>query len=107
MVAKRNELSDGQWDKIASPLPGKAGDPGRTGADNRIFINGCLWVLRSGAHWCDPAHRCSGDVCLLLDPLEIVLARVADPLEFGLHLPAAFGDEAGGGAFLAYLSESP
>lgn len=33
MVAKRYELSDGQWDKIASLLPGKAGDPGRTGAD--------------------------------------------------------------------------
>jgi len=25
-------------------LPGKAGDPGRTGADNRLFVNGCLWV---------------------------------------------------------------
>ena len=57
MAAKRYELSDGQWDRIASLLPGKAGDPGRTGTDNRVFINGCLWVLRSGAHWRDLPER--------------------------------------------------
>lgn len=31
MGIKRYELSDGQWAKIALLLPGKAGDPGRTG----------------------------------------------------------------------------
>ncbi|KAB1083518.1 transposase [Neorhizobium galegae] len=44
-------MSDAQWAKIASLLPDKAGDPGRTGSDNQLFMNGCLWVLRSGAHW--------------------------------------------------------
>lgn len=57
MAAKRYELSDEQWSKIASLLPGKAGDPGRTASDNRVFINGCLWVLRSGAHWRDLPER--------------------------------------------------
>lgn len=57
MGVKRYELSDVQWAKIASLLPGKAGDPGRTGSDNRLFINGCLWVLRSGAHWRDLPER--------------------------------------------------
>ena len=48
---KRYELSETQWTRIAPMLPGKAGDPGRTAADNRLFVNGVLWVLRSGAFW--------------------------------------------------------
>ena len=51
MGVKRYEVSEAQWSRIALLLPGKAGDPGRTGSDNRLFVNGCLWVLRSGAHW--------------------------------------------------------
>lgn len=57
MAIKRYELSDVQWAKVAPLLPGKAGDPGRTGSDNRLFANGCLWVLRSGSHWCDLPER--------------------------------------------------
>lgn len=57
MGIKRYELTDAQWAKVAPLLPGKAGDPGRTGSDNRLFVNGCLWVLRSGAHWCDLPER--------------------------------------------------
>lgn len=52
-MAKRYELTNAQWERIAALLPGKAGDPGRTAADNRLFVNGVLWVLRSGAHWHD------------------------------------------------------
>ncbi|WP_375142270.1 transposase [Bradyrhizobium sp. CCGB12] len=29
----------------------------RSAAENRPFVNGCLWVLRSGAHWCDLPER--------------------------------------------------
>ncbi len=36
---------------------GQASAPGRTGADNRLFVNGCLWVFRSGAHWRDLPER--------------------------------------------------
>lgn len=56
-MAKRYELSDEQWDKIQQLLPGKASDPGRTGSDNRIFVNGVLWILRSGARWQDLPER--------------------------------------------------
>ena len=57
MAIKRYELSEAQWAKIASLLPGKISDPGRSGSDSRLFINGCLWVLRSGAHWRDLPDR--------------------------------------------------
>jgi transposase len=56
-MVKRYELSDAQWARIADLLPGKPGDPGRTGTDNRQFVNGVLWVLRSGAHWQDLPER--------------------------------------------------
>src|SRR5512144_2635035 len=47
-MVKRYELSDAQWRRIEGLLPGKLGDPGRTAEDNRLFVNGVLWVLRSG-----------------------------------------------------------
>ncbi|NRP21543.1 hypothetical protein LPJGGPFB_04802 [Ensifer adhaerens] len=50
MAIRRYELSDAQWLQIASLFPGKIGDSGRSSSDNRLFIDGCLWVLRSGAH---------------------------------------------------------
>lgn len=46
---KRYELTQAQWERIAPMLPGKEADPGRTGGDNRLFVNGCLWVLRSSS----------------------------------------------------------
>ena len=52
-MAKRYELTTTQWECIHSLLPGKVGDPGRSGVDNRVFVNGVLWVLRSGARWSD------------------------------------------------------
>lgn len=57
MSVKRYELNEVQWGRIAALLPGKASDPGRTAADNRLFVNGVLWVLRSGAHWQDLPER--------------------------------------------------
>ena len=53
----RYELSEAQWLKIESLLPGKAGDPGRSGKDNHLFVNAVLWVLRSGAAWPDLPER--------------------------------------------------
>jgi len=62
MIKKRGiaryELSTEQWEKIKNLLPGKAGDRGRTAADNRNFVNAVLWILRSGARWSDmPEER--------------------------------------------------
>lgn len=56
-MVSRYEMSDQQWRRIEGLLPGKAGDPGRTGRDNQLFVNGVLWVLRSGAPWHDLPER--------------------------------------------------
>ena len=53
----RYELSDQQWERIKEGLPGKVGDRGRSGTDNRRFVNGVLWILRSGARWVDLPER--------------------------------------------------
>ena len=53
----RYELSDVQWERIKDLLPGRLESVGRTAADNRVFVNGVLWVLRSGALWHDLPER--------------------------------------------------
>ncbi len=49
----RNVLSDAQWQRMAPLLPGKPGDPGRSGADNRLFLEAVFWVVRTGSPWRD------------------------------------------------------
>lgn len=46
-------LNDAQWERVAPLLPGKAGDPGRTAVDNRLFLEAVLWIARVGAPWRD------------------------------------------------------
>ena len=50
----RRTLTDAQWTRIAPLVPGKKGDRGRSGADNRLFINACLWLARGATPWRDP-----------------------------------------------------
>lgn len=49
----RRYLSDVQWLRIERLLPGKAGDPGTTADDNRLFVDAVLWIVRTGAPWRD------------------------------------------------------
>ncbi len=49
----RTLLSDAQWDRIKDLVPGKESDRGVTGRDNRVFVEGVLWVARTGAPWRD------------------------------------------------------
>jgi len=49
----RRGLSDAQWQRIKRRIPGKEGDRGRSGADNRLFVDAVLWVLRTGSPWRD------------------------------------------------------
>jgi hypothetical protein len=47
MAPSRYELSEAQWERIRDFLPGRREHVGRTAADNRVFVNGVLRVLRS------------------------------------------------------------
>jgi transposase len=49
----RSVLSNVQWERVAPLLPGKVGDPGRSGADNRRFLEAVLWIARTGSPWRD------------------------------------------------------
>jgi len=46
---RRHDISDRVWEL----LPGRAGSWGGCAQDNRLFINGVFWILRTGAPWRD------------------------------------------------------
>jgi putative transposase len=48
MSGVRLVLQDHQWERMAPHLPGKVGDPGRSGADNRMFLEAVLRLARTG-----------------------------------------------------------
>ena len=56
-MVRRHELTEAQWEAIRDRLPGKATDPGRTAADNRLFVNAVLFVAKTGVPWADLPER--------------------------------------------------
>lgn len=56
-MSQRHALTDDQWSRIKDLLPGKQGDPGRTAADNRLFVDAILFVARTGIPWRDLPER--------------------------------------------------
>src|SRR5258707_1715826 len=46
-------LSDAQWAKMEPLCLGKPGDPGRSGKNNRLFVEAVLWIARTGSPWRD------------------------------------------------------
>jgi len=56
-MKRRHELSDEQWVRIEPLLPGRKADPGRTGKNNRLFVDAVLWIAKTGAPWRDLPER--------------------------------------------------
>ncbi len=59
MSRRTDLLTDEQWEKILPLLPKTEaiGKRGRPRADDRIVVEGILWVLRTGARWKDLPER--------------------------------------------------
>ncbi len=81
-MARRHELSDVQWNAIKDLIPGKKSDPGRTGRNNRLFINAVLFVLKTGI----PLGRSAWSIWKIQLGLETVRSLVCSR-RLGAALP--------------------
>jgi transposase len=52
-VVDRLVLSDAAWERMAPLIIGRPGQKGSTGRDNRMFVEGVLWIVRTGSPWRD------------------------------------------------------
>ena len=50
---RRHDISDRVWEILEPHLPGREGLWGGRAKDNRVFLNGVFWILRTGAPWRD------------------------------------------------------
>ena len=67
---ERYDLTDEQWKQIQPLLPPeKTGKKGRLRKDNRLMLNGMLWMNHSGAQWRQISER--------YGPWQSVYARFA------------------------------
>ena len=53
MSEDRFVITDRQWALMEEHCLGKKTDPGRTGSDGRVFLEGVLWIARTGSPWRD------------------------------------------------------
>lgn len=52
-MMERLVLSDAAWERMARLIIGRPDQKGSTGRDNRIFVEGVLWIVRTGSPWRD------------------------------------------------------
>ena len=50
-VKERLVLSDVQWERISGLIIGRPDQKGSTGRNNRMFVEGVLWIIRTGSPW--------------------------------------------------------
>ncbi|MDB5368924.1 MAG: transposase [Roseomonas sp.] len=52
-VLDRLVLSDAAWERMAPLIIGRPDQKGSTGRENRMFVEGVLWIMRTGSPWHD------------------------------------------------------
>lgn len=83
------DLTEGQWERIQPLLPPeKTGKKGRPRKDNRMMLNGMLWMNHSGAQWRQLPKR--------YGPWQSVYARFAKWCSDGIweHVFSALNQDA-------------
>ena len=51
-MIRRYEINNKEWEKIKEMFPPeRTGKRGRPAKNNRIMLNGMLWIARTGAQW--------------------------------------------------------
>ena len=63
----RYVLTDAQWAKMEPHCRGKKSDPGRSGANNRRFVEAVLWIARTGSPWRDLSQHPRRAIPLQID----------------------------------------
>ncbi len=46
-------LSDAAWERMVPLIIGRPDQKGWIGRDNRMFVEGVLWIVRTGSPWRD------------------------------------------------------
>jgi len=90
-VLPRHAISDEDFERIKGLLPGKAGDPGVTARDDRLFIDAVLGIAKTSAAWRDLPERFGNGNSVWKRSLQPPGAR--GPL--GEDLPAPAGPRPG------------
>lgn len=52
-VMDRLVLSDASWERLSGLIIGRPDQKGSTGRNNRMFVEGVLWIVRTGSPWRD------------------------------------------------------
>ena len=53
----RHDICDADWDRIKDLLPGRSGQHGGVGNDNRLFVDAIRYLAETGVAWADlPRH---------------------------------------------------
>ena len=76
-MLRRYELTDNEWNRITDLLPAEfTGKQGRPRKNNRVILNGIIWIARSGAPWRDLPER--------YGPWETVYSRFRKWIDDGI-----------------------
>lgn len=68
-------LSDADWERMSPLIIGRPDQKGSTGGDNRMFVEGVLWIVRMGSPWRD-LLEVFGDCCSPIYSIHVAISAL-------------------------------